>query len=122
MSPPIPYAMRVYQIFVGALFSASSKIGLIAQDSGSSITLTGAADVNHPQYHISGEVLTYDMNKQHFQGNGGEGKGRIRIELAPEVIPGNDLAPKEKPANGGVGAAANKAIPLDPPGTSDAQG
>ncbi len=86
------------------------------------VTLTGAADVNHPQYHISGEVLTYDMNKQHFQGNGGEGKGRIRIELAPEVIPGNDLAPKEKPANEGVGAAAIKAIPLDPPGTSDAQG
>ncbi|HLF31599.1 MAG TPA: lipopolysaccharide transport periplasmic protein LptA [Xanthomonadales bacterium] len=51
------------------------------------VTLTGAADVKHPQYHISGEVLTYDMNKQHFQGNGGDANGRIRIELAPEVVP-----------------------------------
>lgn len=51
------------------------------------VTLTGAADVNHPQYHISGEVLVYDMNQQHFQGSGGDGNGRIRIELAPEVVP-----------------------------------
>lgn len=51
------------------------------------VTLTGNADVTHPQYHISGEVLTYDMNKQHFQGSGGDGNGRIRIELAPEVVP-----------------------------------
>ena len=54
------------------------------------VTLTGAADVKHPQYHISGEMLVYDMNKQHFQGNGGDGNGRIRIELAPEVVPGLD--------------------------------
>jgi lipopolysaccharide export system protein LptA len=89
------------------------------------VTLTGAADVNHPQYHISGEVLTYDMNQQHFQGSGGEGKGRIRIELAPEVIPGNDSAPKKKPANEGVGAiapGANEATPVDPAGSSNAQG
>jgi lipopolysaccharide export system protein LptA len=36
------------------------------------VTLTGNADVNHPQYQISGEVLRYDMNVQHFQGSGGE--------------------------------------------------
>jgi lipopolysaccharide export system protein LptA len=51
------------------------------------ITLTGTATVIHPQYHVSGELLKYDMNLQHFQGNGGDGNGRIRIELDPEVIP-----------------------------------
>ena len=54
------------------------------------VTLTGAADVIHPQYHISGEVLIYDMNLQHFKGSGGDGNGRIRIRLAPEVVPGNE--------------------------------
>jgi len=53
------------------------------------VTLTGAADVVHPQYHISGEVLEYDMNVQHFKGSGSEDSGRIRIRLDPEVIPGN---------------------------------
>jgi lipopolysaccharide export system protein LptA len=52
------------------------------------VTLTGAADVNHPQYHISGEVLEYDMNTQHFQGSGGDSNGRIRIRMDPEVVPG----------------------------------
>ena len=47
------------------------------------VTLTGEADVIHPQYHISGEVLEYDMNTQHFQGSGGDGNGRIRIRLEP---------------------------------------
>ncbi len=51
------------------------------------ITLTGAADVVHPQYQIRGETLIYDMNLQHFQGNGGDGNGRIRIQLDPEVVP-----------------------------------
>lgn len=51
------------------------------------VILTGAADVTHPQYHVSGEVLKYDMNQQHFQGNGGDGNGRIRIRLDPEVVP-----------------------------------
>ena len=51
------------------------------------ITLTGDADVVHPQYQIRGETLIYDMNLQHFQGNGGDGNGRIRIQLDPEVIP-----------------------------------
>jgi hypothetical protein len=27
------------------------------------------------------------MNLQHFQGNGGDGNGRIRIQLDPEVVP-----------------------------------
>jgi len=52
------------------------------------VTLTGAADVVHPQYHISGEVLRYDMNVQHFEGSGGNDEGRIRIRLDPEVIEG----------------------------------
>jgi len=66
------------------------------------VTLTGAADVVHPQYHISGEVLEYDMNLQHFKGSGGDGNGRIRIRLEPEVVPGNepeaDESGEENPA------------------------
>lgn len=50
------------------------------------VTLTGGADVQHPQYRVSGDVLNYDMNVQHFQGNGEEDNGRIRIQLDPEVI------------------------------------
>ena len=51
------------------------------------VTLTGAADVKHPQYQISGELLTYDLNIQHFQGSSdGNGNGRIHIRLDPEVI------------------------------------
>jgi lipopolysaccharide export system protein LptA len=78
------------------------------------VTLTGAADVNHPQYKISGELLVYDMNQQHFQGSGGE-NGRIRIELEPEVINPPDAGPAPKtdpspedpaaPADSGVDAA-----------------
>ena len=50
------------------------------------VTLTGGADVEHPQYHISGEVLRYDMNEQHFTGSGGEADGRIKIRMDPEVL------------------------------------
>lgn len=51
------------------------------------VTLTGNADVKHPQYQISGESLTYDLNIQHFKGSGdGNGNGRIHIRLDPEVI------------------------------------
>lgn len=53
------------------------------------VTLTGSADVTHPQYHISGEVLEYDLNTQHFKGSGGDSNGRIRIRLDPEVVPGD---------------------------------
>jgi len=59
------------------------------------VTLTGAADVVHPQYHISGEVLVYDMNLQHFQGSGDEEGGRIRIRLDPEVIQGEAAGEQE---------------------------
>lgn len=56
------------------------------------VTLTGDADVEHPQYQISGELLTYDLNVQHFQGNGDEsGNGRIHIRLDPEVIDNKNL-------------------------------
>ena len=57
------------------------------------ITLTGDATVTHPQYHVSGELLKYNLNLQHFQGNGGDGNGRIRIELDPEVVPDIDTRP-----------------------------
>jgi lipopolysaccharide export system protein LptA len=51
------------------------------------VTLSGSADVKHPQYQISGELLTYDLNVQHFQGSSSEdGNGRIHILLDPEVI------------------------------------
>ena len=51
------------------------------------VTLTGKADVKHPQYLINGEVLTYDLNIQHFRGSSDEnGNGRIYIRLDPEVI------------------------------------
>lgn len=51
------------------------------------VTMTGNADVKHPQYQISGELLTYDLNIQHFQGSSDEnGNGRIHILLDPEVI------------------------------------
>lgn len=59
------------------------------------VTLTGAADVVHPQYQISGEVLRYDLNVQHFEGAGTEEDGRIRIRLDPEVIEGRGEAPPE---------------------------
>ncbi len=51
------------------------------------VTLKGNADVKHPQYQISGDLLIYDLNIQHFQGSGGDnGNGRIYIQLEPEVI------------------------------------
>jgi lipopolysaccharide export system protein LptA len=74
------------------------------------VTLSGAADVNHPQYQINGEVLRYDMNAQHFQGSGGDDNGRIRIQLDPEVVPGDAPAetapdaPPEVPADTAPGA------------------
>jgi lipopolysaccharide export system protein LptA len=62
------------------------------------VTLTGKADVVHPQYRISGEKLVYDMNIQHFQGSGGEQNGRIQIRLDPELLEENQTdAVKEQP-------------------------
>ncbi len=55
------------------------------------VILTGGADVSHPQYHISGEVLKYDLNVQHFQGIGGDENGRIKIRMEPEVVPNLQL-------------------------------
>jgi len=62
------------------------------------VTLTGSADVKHPQYQISGELLTYDLNIQHFKGSSdGNGNGRIQILLDPEVINKEDKEKKKKP-------------------------
>lgn len=59
------------------------------------VTLSGDADVNHPQYQISGELLVYDMNQQHFQGSGSDENGRIRIQIEPEVIAPLESSPAE---------------------------
>jgi len=72
------------------------------------VTLTGAADVKHPQYQISGELLTYDLNIQHFEGSAdGNGNGRIHIRLDPEVI--DDELKKEDPDNKDDEASGQKA-------------
>lgn len=72
------------------------------------VTLTGAAVVDHPQYQISGEVLRYDLNQQHFQGTGGDADGRIQIRLDPEVISGEA---GEQESNGTDPAAAEEPPP-----------
>jgi len=63
------------------------------------VELAGAADVTHPQYSISGDVLTYDLDTQHFEGSGSDnGDGRLSIRLEPEVA--SDLqqpAPSDPP-------------------------
>ena len=66
------------------------------------VTLTGNANVTHPQYQISGELLIYDLNIQHFQGSSDEnGNGRIHIRLDPEVID-KGLEKKDKKEEGDV--------------------
>jgi lipopolysaccharide export system protein LptA len=79
------------------------------------VTLTGNADVNHPQYKISGELLVYDMNLQHFQGSGGD-NGRIRIELEPEVINLQDGNPQD---GGAPPGGQPPAPPQDPETAAD---
>ncbi|MEE4174055.1 MAG: lipopolysaccharide transport periplasmic protein LptA [Xanthomonadales bacterium] len=83
------------------------------------VELAGAADVTHPQYQISGEQLTYDLDKQHFEGSGGvsaEGDGRIRIQLEPEVA--GQL--QDQPADGGAAGEAGEQTPeTDPPDAED---
>lgn len=55
------------------------------------VTLSGNADVKHPQHQISGDLLTYDLNIQRFTGSSdGNGNGRIHIVLDPEIINNND--------------------------------
>jgi lipopolysaccharide export system protein LptA len=67
------------------------------------VTLAGNADVKHPQYQISGELLTYDLNAQHFQGSGdANGNGRIHILLDPAVI-NSESKKKEKKDDKGEG-------------------
>ena len=62
------------------------------------VVFIGAADVEHPQYEVSGDQLRYDLNAQHFEGVGDEaGQGRIRIRLDPEVING-EQKPAAEPA------------------------
>jgi lipopolysaccharide transport protein LptA len=60
------------------------------------VILTGAAEVKHPQYEVSGEQLRYDLNLQHFEGNGSQdGNGRVHIRLDPEVAPEEPEDPPE---------------------------
>lgn len=72
------------------------------------VTLMGSADVNHPQYRVSGDVLKYDLNQQHFQGSGEQDNGRIRIELDPELI---DSRAGGKPAGNDSDGAREPAAP-----------
>jgi len=80
------------------------------------VTLTGATDVEHPQYHISGEVLRYDMNAQHFQGSGGEADGRIQIRMEPEVL-GESAVPGQAAPTASEPPAENGSE--KPPGDQD---
>ena len=82
------------------------------------VMLTGSADVKHPQYRISGELLTYDLNIQHFQGSSDEnGNGRIHILLDPEVIDDN-----VKKKNGKDGNEDGNEPIDEPPSDADAPG
>jgi lipopolysaccharide export system protein LptA len=66
------------------------------------VVLTGDAEVNHPQYQVSGEQLRYDLNLQHFEGNGSEdGNGRVHIRLDPEVA--SDVPPEPPEEEDGPG-------------------
>lgn len=86
------------------------------------VTLTGSADVVHPQYHISGEVLKYDLNIQHFQGSGGDEDGRIRIQLDPEMVPdgGQPASPSETGGDTKGNTNGENGSPDD--GTADSDG
>lgn len=67
------------------------------QVSAGTVELAGNADVNHPQYMISGDVLTYDLDTQHFEGTGSDSDdGRISIRLEPEVA--SELQRADPPA------------------------
>ncbi len=71
------------------------------------VVLSGAAQVHHPQYEISGEQLRYDLNVQHFEGSGDKnGNGRVHIRLDPELAPEiPDEPPGEDVDAGGGGAS-----------------
>lgn len=84
------------------------------------VTLEGNADVQHPQYQISGELLTYDLNIQHFQGNGDEnGSGRIRIRMDPEVFDNVDGLNEKKNKGGSEGEVAEPQTPETNPESSN---
>lgn len=85
-----------------------ARARLIVYEVGSGlVTLSGNADVNHPQYEIRGETLTYDLNVQHFRGQGeDEAGGRIQIRMEPEVAPNlQGATPSASTAQGGDAAA-----------------
>lgn len=83
------------------------------------VTLTGNADVTHPQYQISGESLTYDLNVQHFEGSGDEnGNSRIHIRLDPEVI-NKGIEKKDKKDNQNGNDAEAPKIPAADPDNSN---
>lgn len=74
------------------------------------VQLTGAADVVHPQYRISGDTLVYNLDTQHFEGAGSadpEADNRITIQLEPEVASelGVSSAPGEENGASEDGAA-----------------
>lgn len=80
------------------------------------VVFTGSAEVEHPQYQVSGDQLRYDLDAQHFEGVGdAAGEGRVRIRLDPEVMNGDEASPGETP--GGPEADARQAE--DPPATPD---
>ena len=77
------------------------------------VTLTGGAKVKHPQYQISGELLIYDLNIQHFKGSGDEnGNGRIHIRLDPDVI-NSDSGKKDKKKKGETAEPQKPAVDSD---------
>lgn len=68
------------------LVIATARV-IVYQVANGLVTLTGDANVQHPQYQISGDFLTYDLEAQHFEGSSTEnGNGRIHIRLDPEVL------------------------------------
>lgn len=65
------------------------------------VTLTGDADVQHPQYQISGDLLTYDLKAQHFEGSSdANSNGRIHIRLDPEVLQRDETKKDKKTQDG----------------------
>ena len=83
------------------------------------VVLQGAADVTHPQYQISGDELTYDLNKQHFEGSGSDGAdGRISIRLDPEVA--SDITPQGTETGEESPSAAADDATASPEGEDDA--
>ncbi len=72
------------------------------------VELAGSADVTHPQYHITGEKLTYDLNRQHFEGTGRDSSdGRIRIRMEPEVAESLQGREAPEPSEGQGDASAD---------------